>query len=419
MSIAEVGAFRTERGHEAPRPSLSQQTPAVGAVTRAVSRSTTAALRRLVDEVLEVPDIRGLTQLLTRSLPEALGIPSVDLLMWNRKLDSFETLSPLETHGHAIRPGETWAAVSDPRFVLADGALLETPGGKGEGVLVPLLARSGLVGMLVLGIRSGWRKSPYRPAEVRLISTLAARSALAMENHIYQKELIVTERMAAIGAMAGMLAHDFRGPMTVIRGYAETLIDPELDQDEVASRAGIIMQMIDRLERMTGETLDIARGEGHLVRREVPVTLVLDELAAAIEVELPGLAVRRDFDVPTAARALLDVDKLRRAVDNIAANARDAMGGRGRLDLKAFIEDGRLVLIVADEGPGIPAEIKERVFEPFVTKGKKNGTGLGLAVSKRFVEEHGGTIALDDGGPGARFRITLPLRETVAPILEG
>lgn len=401
------------------RSSLSHQTPTERTASLGRSRPATAALRRLVDLVLEVPDLRGLTHLLTRSLPEALGIPSVDLLMWNRKLDSFEALSPLETRGHAVRPGETWATVSDPRFVLADGALLETPGGQGEGVLVPLLARSGLVGMLVLGLRTGWRKSPYRPAEVRLISTLAARSALAIENHIYQKELIVTERMAAIGAMAGMLAHDFRGPMTVIRGYAETLIDPELDPEEVASRAGIIMEMVDRLERMTGETLDIARGEGHLVRREVPVTLVLDELAAAIEVELPGLAVERDFDVPTAARALLDIDKIRRAVDNMAANARDAMGGRGRLFLKAFIEDSRLVLIVADEGPGIPREIRERVFEPFVTKGKKNGTGLGLAVSKRFVEEHGGTIGLEEAGSGARFRITLPLKETAGPSLEG
>jgi signal transduction histidine kinase len=99
----------------------------------------------------------------------------------------------------------------------------------------------------------------------------------------------------------------------------------------------------------------------------------------------------------------------------MAANARDAMGGKGLLHLRAGLaaSDGageRLVVEVADEGPGVPAEIRDRVFEPFVTRGKKGGTGLGLAVSKRFVEEHGGTVELLPDGPGARFRVMLPVQ---------
>jgi two-component system NtrC family sensor kinase len=108
----------------------------------------------------------------------------------------------------------------------------------------------------------------------------------------------------------------------------------------------------------------------------------------------------------------------------MAANARDAMGGQGHLHLTAEIHDAegqeRVVLMVADEGPGVPPEIRDRVFEPFVTRGKKGGTGLGLAVARRFVEEHGGAIELLDGGPGARFRITVPMRgeATGAPGVE-
>jgi signal transduction histidine kinase len=109
----------------------------------------------------------------------------------------------------------------------------------------------------------------------------------------------------------------------------------------------------------------------------------------------------------------MDVDKLRRAIGNIAANARDAMGGFGRLHLEADMEDGRLVLLVRDEGPGVPEAIRDRVFEPFVTQGKKGGTGLGLAVTRRFVEDHGGTVELLPQGPGARFRIVLPLAPPV------
>ena len=69
----------------------------------------------------------------------------------------------------------------------------------------------------------------------------------------------------------------------------------------------------------------------------------------------------------------------------------------------------RLVLTLADEGPGVPPEIRDRLFEPFVTRGKKGGTGLGLAVARRFVEDHGGTLELLPEGPGARFRIAMPV----------
>jgi len=118
------------------------------------------------------------------------------------------------------------------------------------------MARSGLVGMLVLGRPSRRRKRPFSKAEARLVSVIANLSPLALENLLYQKELIKTERMAALGTMAGMLAHDFRGPMTVIRGYAETLLEPGLSTEELRARADLIVQSVDRLERMTAETLD-------------------------------------------------------------------------------------------------------------------------------------------------------------------
>jgi signal transduction histidine kinase len=371
--------------------------------------------------VLEAPDLETLSQLLTRALPAALRVPSVALLVWDRKLDAFEALTPGETRIHPLRPGQTSVAAPETRFLLTDGALLETAGGRGEGVLVPLLARSGLAGMLVLGAPRRSRRTPLGGAESRWLSRIAARAALALENHVYQKELIASERMAALGTMAGMLAHDFRGPMTVIKGYAETLLDDEVPSADVKERARLIVQMVDRLERMTHETLDFARGGLHLARRPMPVLTLLEDLANGISQELPTLTLVRDFQVPHGASGALDVDKLRRAVGNIAANARDAMGGAGRLHLRARIENGAdnlpsLVMILADEGAGVSDEIRERIFEPFVTRGKKGGTGLGLPVAKRFVEDHGGSLELLAGAPaagepgGARFRLVIPLQ---------
>ncbi len=375
------------------------------------------SLRRLADQVLEAADLDSLVRVLTRSLPAALRIRGATLLVWDRRLETFEGVAPAggETHMHPVRPGSDGLEAPETRYLLSDGQLLETPG-KGEGTLVPLMARGGLAGMLVLGPKRRQSASPLRPPEARLVSLIASRSALALENHFYQKELIASERMAALGTMASMLAHDFRGPMTVIRGYAETLLEPNLGPGEVQARASLIMEAVDRLERMTGETLDFARGGGRLARRTVSLPVLLADLSRGLASELPGVELVRAFDVPSAATASVDVDKLRRVVSNIAANARDAMGGGGRLHLTARTTEGDgelLELVLADEGPGVAPEVRERLFQPFATFGKKRGTGLGLAVARRFVEDHGGTLDLLPavaGMTGARFRIALPLR---------
>jgi signal transduction histidine kinase len=385
--------------------------------------SSRAVLARIADRVLEAPDLPSLTRLLTDDLPKALQARDATLLLWDRRLESFEALAFAE--GGRLRtfaPEANGPAGPKTRWLLSEGQLLETAPGAQEGMLVPLLARSGLAGMLVLG-PAPRRKRPVSDAEARLVSLIAARSALAGENHAYQRELIASERLAALGTMAGMMVHDFRGPMTLIRGWAETLLGGDVPPAEAAERARLIVEAVDRLDRMTTETLDFARGAQKLVLRSVPLGILLADLAAGIEAELPGLDVERDFDVDGGQRGALDVDKIRRAVSNVAANARDAMGGQGRLRFSARVETlggpggpaKQLVLVLADEGPGVSPEIRDRVFEPFVTLGKKRGTGLGLAVARRFVEDHGGSLDLlaPPAPPfhGARFRLALPLTE--------
>jgi signal transduction histidine kinase len=388
----------------------------IGMRPPAAKGSRRATLRLLAERVLEAPDLSSLTRLLTQELPRALGARDATLLRWDRRLETFESVS-LGPDGRLRSTSPEPAGQHEPRtrWLLSEGQLLEAPSPEGEGMLVPLLARSGMSGMLVLG-HARRRRRPVSTAEARLVSVIAGRAALALENHAFQRELIASERLAALGTMAEMLVHDLRGPMTIIRGYAETLLTDGLSRAEVSSRAALIVDAVDRLERMTTETLDFARGAERLVRRSVPLTVLLLDLAAGLEADLPGLEVVRDFDLPAGRRGSVDVDKLRRAVFNIAANAREAMGGRGRLLLSASVaridSAEQLVLELADEGPGVAHEIADRVFDPFVTSGKKRGTGLGLAVARRFVEDHGGRVELVHDPPsarGARFRIALPL----------
>lgn len=367
-----------------------------------------------MDGVLEAGDLESLARLLARELPEAAGVASASLLFWDRKLETFQALIPGETQARPLRPRQNAVAEPKARYMISEGVLVETAGATGEATLLPLMARSGLVGMIVLGPGRHRTGGAFGSGDVRRLSDLAKRAALAIENQLYQSELIASERMAALGTMAGMLAHDFRGPMTVIRGYAETLMGGSLAEPEIRERAELITRMIDRLERMTTETLDFARGSRTLVRRPMPLPTLLAELAESISAESPGLTVERHFDVPSGSLAAFDLDKLRRVLGNIAANARDAMGGHGRVHLDARLAGEQLVLELADEGGGVPPEIRERVFEPFVTHGKKGGTGLGLAVARRFVEDHGGIIELLPQGPGARFRISLPLQNAAA-----
>jgi signal transduction histidine kinase len=364
-------------------------------------------MRRTAELILETPDIEGLARLLTKSLPAAAGVRYARLLFWDRRLETFHALDTGETHTHPVRPERVPAGGPRARYLLSDGQLLDA-GSEGATTLIPLQARSGIVGMIELGERRHTRR-PFRRTQLKLLQDIAARAALAIENHLYQRELIASERMAALGTMAGMLAHDFRGPMTVIRGYAETMLEDGVTPQDVRERALLITRMIDRLERMASETLDFARGSAHLVRRTLPLRVMLTELFNGLEAEAAGLVLDVRLDLPHEGNAALDVDKLRRAVVNIAQNARDAMGGQGTLHVRAWVEADRLLLELRDEGPGVPSEIRERLFEPFVTRGKKGGTGLGLAVARRFIEDHGGSISLAPEGPGACFRLSLPL----------
>jgi signal transduction histidine kinase len=390
-------------------------------------RSLAVALRRLSDSLFEVPDLADLSRLVMQSLPALLGVGEVAVLVWNRRLDAFVGLTAGKTKLQAVE-SQPEGSVPEARYLLSEGVLLDTGSGKGEGTLVPLTARSGMIGMLVLGARRRQRRPPFSPRQVELLTRFAARVATSVENHLYQQELIESERIAALGTMASMLAHDFRGPMTVIRGYAETFLEEDLERAEIRSRAELIVRAIDRLDRMATETLDYARGGGQLARRTVDIGATLELIVRTVEREFAGLEVVRDFAPTAGVNAALDVDKLQRVVENMAANASDAMGGHGRFFVSGRVEQvallppgspsPHLVLTLSDEGPGVPAEIRASLFEPFVTAGKRRGTGLGLAVARRFVEDHDGTVTLlapESSGPrGARFRIALPLAAPAA-----
>jgi signal transduction histidine kinase len=162
---------------------------------------------------------------------------------------------------------------------------------------------------------------------------------------------------------------------------------------------------------MQREVLEFARGEKSILIRKVYLQKFFDGVRDQLEAELARRGVELVVDVQERGTARFDEGKILRVVHNLAQNAAEAMGTRGGkfvIKVTRDKEDGALVVIFSDTGPGIPKGIEHRLFQSFVTSGKRGGTGLGLAIAKKIAEEHGGSISVRSTNRGATFRLRLP-----------
>jgi signal transduction histidine kinase len=172
----------------------------------------------------------------------------------------------------------------------------------------------------------------------------------------------------------------------------------------------MILRQVDRLGGMVEEVLDFARGETRLKIKLAPLQ---DSLELLKENNLEVLA-RAGISLvikPVRLTLPLDADRFQRVIQNLVSNSHEALARRkgGRILVSARREGRQCIITVADNGPGIPKEIRASVFEPFVSQGKVNGTGLGLAIAKAVVEAHGGSIDFTSSRRGTSFSVHLPL----------
>jgi signal transduction histidine kinase len=213
-------------------------------------------------------------------------------------------------------------------------------------------------------------------------------------------------RGEALSRMAAMAAHEIRNPLAVIRGTIDLLRERSGAAlgERGASDLQDVLGEVERLRRLTEDFLDVA-GDRALVRSRFELREMLEDAARAAEASFPAVRVRRSFtDLP---RIDGDPGRLRQVFANLLSNAAQAQR-EGEIELSAAAADGEVRITVHDSGPGVPPEIRDRLFEPFVSA-KSGGTGLGLALSRRFVERHGGMLDLvGDGRPGATFQVRLP-----------
>ena len=223
-----------------------------------------------------------------------------------------------------------------------------------------------------------------------------------------REDLIQQERITTIGRLSASIVHDLRNPLAAIYGGAEMLVDRDLPTGHVKRLAANIYQASRRIQDLLQDLLQVSRGKGR-----APEMCRLREVASAAWDAVSSLAeahgVRLHLSIPPEVELPLERSRMERVFLNLVSNALEAMPEGGDVRITADSQDGSVLIAVEDTGPGIAPEIRSMLFQPFVSAGKRNGLGLGLALSRQTVLDHGGEMWLEsEPGQGAKFCLRLP-----------
>lgn len=295
-------------------------------------------------------------------------------------------------------------AAADPRFHQRAEGLYPFP--VRSIVAVPLEGERGAIGAIGLLSKRGGRR--FDSEDEGLLHLISANSATAVRLFAASEERERSARLTSIGRLLSQVIHDFKTPLTVISGYVQLMQnadDPKIRREQ-AQKA---LRQFDVLADMQREVLEFARGEQKLFVRRVYLHKFFSDLREQLALEIDGRAIELEMLIDTKVVARFDEARVARAVHNLARNAVEAMSARGgTLKIEARMEGDDLLIVVADTGPGIPEEIRGRLFQSFVTAGKEGGTGLGLAIVRKTMDEHGGSVESTSSSAGARFELRFP-----------
>lgn len=274
-----------------------------------------------------------------------------------------------------------------------------------------ILATGGLLLVLVLGYLTA--QAVARPLEELAVQARALPAGEvkpvgggAELDHLVEAmnrmlaEVRRKERLAVMGQMAAGVAHEVRNPLSAMKMTVQMLRSGGQDPEALE----VLLREIERLELTAAELVSVSQP---LRKERVRLDRVVDEVLELMRRQLEHLAIRVERRFDPAPEVEIDVARFKRCVMNLVLNGAQAMPSGGPLKLEIAPRDGRVRLAVTDAGGGVPAAVRGRVFEPFVTT-KQDGVGLGLALTRRIVEDHGGAIGFEDAAAGATFWIELP-----------
>jgi signal transduction histidine kinase len=227
-----------------------------------------------------------------------------------------------------------------------------------------------------------------------------------------QAAKIQAERWAALGKLAGMVAHDLRNPLTAIKCQAGLLRDEEWAHERRGRSIHAILDQVQRMGQTIDELLLFAKPEDpRSSLRPYALAALVASLQEAFSPRCKDEGIRLETRLEYSEALWIRPSQMYRVLENLVSNALDAAAEGDEILLASEVVRGKEVVIrVADSGPGIPVSVGRNLFEPFVTCGKPGGTGLGLAIVKKIVTEHGGRVWEDPWQlKGACFHLALPL----------
>lgn len=247
------------------------------------------------------------------------------------------------------------------------------------------------------------------PSRLHMNFLRSVSERLRHVNSHFISEVMRSERLSLVGAMANSIIHDLKNPICIVRSCSD-LIAHESNDPRVRELTGMTDKAVEGMLAMTQELLDYARGSTSIALQTITIWRLLDELNQQALQLLPGANVQLVKRISYEGMIEVDLSRFTRVLCNLIKNAREAMPDGGILKLTIDAVPDQVVIRITDTGCGIPAEVLPRLFEPFVTHGKANGTGLGMAIAKSVVDSHGGKISVGSiVGRGTTVDIRLPL----------
>jgi len=295
-------------------------------------------------------------------------------------------------------------------------------------VAAPMIGGQSVIGVINIESR---KLGAFKPSDKELLMTLAAHAAWVWENSMlyqmaqqrnqqlmesYEKlretqhELVKKERLAALGEMAAIVAHEIRNPMTAIRGFAQRIKKRLQNTEMVKKYLDIIISETDRLGEVIQSVLDFGK-KPVIQKQSAQIDSIIDEALMILDGQIrdKSLTIRKNI-VPALPEVMLDKGQIKQVIINLLQNAVDVTPYGQMMAVEAAENKAELLIQVTDSGNGIAPEIDDKIFDPFFTT-KLHGTGLGLAMAQRIVEEHGGAIdVVNLPEKGAAFTVRLPVK---------
>ncbi len=325
--------------------------------------------------------------------------------------------------GYVAKSGEAMVVpdvAGEPRYKhVVDGIQSE--------VTAPMIGGESTIGVINIESR---RLDAFKPSDKELLMTLASHAASVWENAMLyqmaqqrnqqllesyeklrkaQRELIRKERLAALGEMAAIVAHEIRNPMTAIRGFAQRISKRLHEPETVEEYLGIIVSEVDRLDEVIRSVLDF--GKKPVIRKQpVQIGAIISDALLILEgkISAKSLTIRKSL-AAGIPEVMVDEDRMKQVIINLLENAVYVTPRGDTVAIEAARIDTSLVIRVIDGGAGVDPKMTRKIFDPFFTT-KVHGAGLGLAMAQRIVEEHNGTIdAANVPGRGAAFTVRLSL----------